>query len=197
MNKPLNGLKAVGYVRVSTDKQANEGVSLDSQLEKIQAMAVIQDSQLLEVIQDAESAKSLDRPGMVRLLAMVDAGEVQVVIIGKLDRLTRSVADLGELLKRFEWHGVALVSLAESLDTSSASGRLVLRIMTSVSEWEREAIAERTATAMQYKRAHLQVYNHSPTDSTGTATTSLLTTWSKPSYGGFNLPMLPEHLCGR
>src|ERR1017187_10377729 len=159
----LNGLKAVGYTRVSTDKQADKGVSLDAQLEKIRAMAVVQGAEVLEVICDAgESAKTLDRPGMARLRAMVDAGTVQVVIIAKLDRLTRSVKDLAELLERFNKKGVSLVSVAESLDTGSAAGRLVLNIMTAVSQWEREAIGERTATAIQHKKAHHRVYNHVP-----------------------------------
>ena len=113
------------YTRVSTDKQADHGVSLDAQLEKIRAMAVVQGAEVAEIIADAgESAKSLDRPGMARLLKLVDAGKVQVVIIAKLDRLTRSVKDLGELLERFQKRGVSLVSVAESLDTGSAAGRL-------------------------------------------------------------------------
>lgn len=144
----------MGYVRVSTDKQADFGVSLEAQTAKIRAMAVVQGADLVDVIVDAgESAKSLHRPGMARLLALVDAGAVDTVIIAKLDRLTRSVADLAELLKRFERRGVSLVSVADSLDTRSAAGRLVLNIMVSVSQWEREAIGERTRDAMRHKRA--------------------------------------------
>ena len=148
-------MKTLGYVRVSTDKQAERGISLEAQAEKIKAMAVVHSSKLAEIIVDGgESAKSLNRPGMARLLAMVDAGEVQTVIIAKLDRLTRSVKDLCTLLERFERRGVALVSVAESLDTSSAAGRLVLNIMTAVSQWEREAIGERTRDAMRHKRSN-------------------------------------------
>jgi DNA invertase Pin-like site-specific DNA recombinase len=91
---------------------------------------------------------------MERLLAMVDARQVQAVIVAKLDRLTRSVKDLCELLERFEKRGVALISVAESLDTSSAAGRLVINIMTAVSQWEREAIGERTRDAMRHKRSN-------------------------------------------
>ncbi len=110
----MSTMKAVGYVRVSTDKQADRGISLDAQAEKIRAMAVVHDAELLEIIVDGgESAKSLNRPGMALLLAMVDAGEVQMVIIAKLDRLTRSVKDLCTLLERFTRRGVALVSVAE------------------------------------------------------------------------------------
>src|ERR1039458_238378 len=148
-------MKTLGYVRVSTDKQAERGVSVEAQAEKIRAMAVVHNAKLAEIIVDGgESAKSLNRPGIVRLLAMVDAGEVQTVIIAKLDRLTRSVKDLCTLLERFERRGVALVSVAESLDTSSAARRLVLNIMRAVSQWEREAIGERTRDAMRHKRSN-------------------------------------------
>ena len=92
-------MKAIGYVRVSTEKQADHGVSLEAQEAKIRAMVVVQSAELAEVIIDAgESAKSLHRPGMERLLALADARAVDVVIIAKLDRLTRSVKDLAELL---------------------------------------------------------------------------------------------------
>jgi DNA invertase Pin-like site-specific DNA recombinase len=91
---------------------------------------------------------------MEQLLAQVDAKKFQAVIVAKLDRLTRSVKDLCELLERFERRGVALISVAESLDTSSAAGRLVLNIMTAVSQWEREAIGERTRDALSHKRTH-------------------------------------------
>src|SRR5256712_14216902 len=90
---------------------------------------------------------------MVRLLAMVDARVVQVVIIAKLGRLTRSVKDLCTLLERFTRRGVTLISVAESLDTGSAAGRLVLNIMTAGSQWEREAIGERTRDALSPQRS--------------------------------------------
>ena len=146
-------MTAIGYVRVSTDKQADHGVSLEAQAEKIRAMAVVHGADLADIIVEAgESAKNLNRPGMARLLQLVDGRQLKIVIISKLDRLTRSVKDLCMLLERFERRGVALISVAESLDTSSAAGRLVLNIMTAVSQWEREAIGERTRDAMRHKR---------------------------------------------
>lgn len=148
-------MKAIGYARVSTDKQADKGVSLEAQQEKVQAMATVHGAELVEMIVDAgESAKSLNRPGMERLLELVDRGAVDMIIVAKLDRLTRSVKDLADLLEKLNRRGVALVSVAESLDTSSAAGRLVLNIMTAVSQWEREAIGERTRDAMSHKRAN-------------------------------------------
>src|SRR5882762_7451618 len=150
----LSTMRALGYARVSTDKQADHGVSLEAQEAKIRAMAVVQGAEIMELIVDGgESAKNLNRPGMDRLLALVGQGKVQTVIIAKLDRLTRSVKDLAELLERFQRRGVSLVSVAEALDTGSVAGRLVINIMTAVSQWEREAIGERTRDALRHKRA--------------------------------------------
>src|SRR5437899_2829812 len=148
-------MRAIGYVRVPTAKQADHGVSLEAQEAKIRAMATVQGAEIVELIVDGgESAKNLKRPGMERLLVLVDERKVQTVIIAKLDRLTRSVKDLAELLERFQRRGVSLVSVAESLDTGSVAGRLVINIMTAVSQWEREAIGERTRDAMRHKKAN-------------------------------------------
>jgi site-specific DNA recombinase len=147
-------MKTVGYVRVSTDRQADQGVSLEAQESKIRAMAIVRGGEVDEVIVDGgESAKDLNRPGVQRLLALVDSGKVDAVIVAKLDRLTRSVKDLCGFLELFEKRKVALISVAESLDTGSAAGRLVITIMGAVSQWEREAIGERTRDALQHKRS--------------------------------------------
>ena len=145
--------RTVAYLRVSTDKQADRGVSLDAQRAKVAAYAQLYDLELVEVIVDAgESAKSLDRPGLTRALAMLEAGDAEALLVVKLDRLTRSVADLGRLVDDYFGNGkAALLSVSEQIDTRSAAGRLVLNVLASVGQWEREAIAERTATAMQHK----------------------------------------------
>src|SRR5271154_4591850 len=144
---------AIGYVRVSTDRQAEHGVSLEAQEAKIRAMATVQGAELTDVIVDGgESAKSLNRPGLQRLMGLVNAGKVQAVIVAKLDRLTRSVKDLCGLLELFEKRKVALISVAEALDTGSAAGRLGGTINGGVSQWEREAIGERTRDALRHKR---------------------------------------------
>jgi DNA invertase Pin-like site-specific DNA recombinase len=147
-------MKAIGYVRVSTLGQAEKGISLAAQQSRIRAMATLQEADLTKVIVDAgESGKNLDRPGMQRLLAMVERREVDAVIIAKLDRLTRSVKDLANLLELFERRGIHLLSVAESLDTGSAAGRLVMNIMASLAQWEREVISERTKEVLGHKKA--------------------------------------------
>jgi site-specific DNA recombinase len=152
-----------GYVRVSTEDQAREGVSLEAQIERIRAFAVATGRELTEIVSDAGlSAKSLERPGLAKVLAGVRTHEVSAVIVLKLDRLTRSVRDLADLLEMFEDAGAALVSCQESLDTGTASGRLMLHLLASVSQWEREAISERTAFALRHKRRAGNAYGRVP-----------------------------------
>ena len=121
--------KAVGYIRVSTDKQAEHGMSLDAQQAKLAAYAALYDLTLVEVIVDAGvSAKTLDRPGLQRALAMLRKGQATALLVAKLDRLTRSVEDLGELIRTVFTPGKAdLLSVGEQIDTRTAAGRLVLK----------------------------------------------------------------------
>src|SRR2546430_904897 len=155
-NVALMPTKTIAYLRVSTDKQADRGVSLDAQRAKLRAYAELYELDLVEIIVDAgQSAKSLDRPGLQRALAMLKVGEAEALLVVKLDWLTRSVMDLGTLAERYFAPGkAALLSVGEQIDTRSAAGRLVLSVLASVSQWEREAIGERTATAMQHKARH-------------------------------------------
>jgi site-specific DNA recombinase len=151
----------VGYVRVSTEDQSVNGVSLDAQEARIRAFAVATARSLDEVIvHSGVSAKTLARPGMARVLEGVRNGTIGTVIVLKLDRMTRSIRDLGDLLEAFKKADTALVSVGESLDTQSAAGRMVINMLGVVSQWEREAIAERTAFALSHKRSQRKVYGH-------------------------------------
>lgn len=151
--KNARTIRAVAYVRVSSDQQADSGLSLEHQQAKCRALATLHDYELVDVIIDAgQSAASLDRPGMSRVLEMVNGRQVEAVLIAKLDRITRSVRDLADLLDAFARRHVALVSASESLNTETASGRMVVRMMAVIAEWEREAIGERTRDALTAKR---------------------------------------------
>lgn len=144
----------IAYLRVSTGKQADQGLSLEVQQDKATAYARLYDLHLVEIIVDAgESAKTLQRPGLQRALTLIQSGQATALLIIKLDRLTRSVADLGRLIDEYFAPGKAeLLSVSEQIDTRSASGRLVLNILASVSQWEREIIAERTRDVMRHKK---------------------------------------------
>jgi DNA invertase Pin-like site-specific DNA recombinase len=149
----MSKTRAVAYIRVSTEKQADKGVSLDAQRAKVEQYAELYDLELLEVVIDAGvSAKTLDRSGLQKALGMLKAGQAEALLVAKLDRLTRSVVHLGQLVEDYfakdRW---ALLSVGEQIDTRSAAGRLVLNVLASVSQWEREAIGERTSAAMQHK----------------------------------------------
>jgi site-specific DNA recombinase len=149
----------VGYVRVSTQDQASRGLSIDAQRERIEGWAKLHDAELVGVAIDAGlSAASLERPGLSRALAALRAGHASALVVAKLDRLTRSVRDLGELLASHfvDKAGADLVSVAESIDTRSAAGRLVLNVLGSVAQWEREAIGERTRAALAIKKARAE-----------------------------------------
>lgn len=143
----------VAYVRVSTDEQAEGRLGLDAQIDRVTAYCKARGWTLAGVVEDAGvSAKTLDRAGMQRVLKMMNAKAVDAVVALKLDRLTRSMVDLHTLLKTADRTGVALVSVSETLDTSSAAGRLMVNMMAAIAEWERETIGERTSQALQVKR---------------------------------------------
>jgi site-specific DNA recombinase len=153
----------IGYVRVSTEDQATTGVSLDDQQGRLRAYSAAMGWGSLEAVVDAgESAKSLQRPGIALLLERVRRDEIARVVVTKLDRLTRSTRDLADLLDLFAKYNVALVSIAESLDSGSAAGRLVVNMLGVVAQWEREAIGERTASALAHKRQNGSVYGPTP-----------------------------------
>jgi len=146
--------KVVGYIRVSTEAQADGGVSLDAQRTKLQAYAIAMDIELVAIHVDAGlSAKTLQRPGLQAALAMLTSGQADGLLVAKLDRLTRSVRGLGELLDAYFGERFALLSVADSIDTRTAGGRLVLNVLASVSQWEREAIGERTRDALAHLKA--------------------------------------------
>lgn len=97
-------------------------------------------------------SRSTDKQADTRALDMLRKGTAEALLVVKLDRLTRSVRDLGDLVERYFANGkAALLSVSEQVDTRTAAGRLVLNVLGSVSQWEREAIGERTAVAMQHK----------------------------------------------
>ncbi|HEV3154614.1 MAG TPA: recombinase family protein [Candidatus Baltobacteraceae bacterium] len=155
--------KIVGYVRVSTEDQAREGVSLASQRARIAAYCEAMQLDLAEIVEDAGiSAKSLHRPGMQRIMQGVRIGEIGAVVALKLDRLTRSTRDFADLLDTFSKADAALISMTESLDTKSAGGRLVANIMANVAQWEREAIGERTRDALAHMRQERKAYGRTP-----------------------------------
>ena len=146
--------KSIVYIRVITQEQAESGLSLSYQGAKIRSYCEALDIELLDVVADAGfSAKSMNRPAMQDIIKMIERKEVDAVVILKLDRLTRSVKDLGFITELINKTGVALVSVQDSINTSTAAGRLVLNVLGSVAQWERESNGERVKAAMSVKKS--------------------------------------------
>jgi site-specific DNA recombinase len=144
--------KVIGYCRVSTNRQEH---SRDAQEFRIRKTAESHPEwELQDVIIDFdECSGNLNRPGVQRVLEMVRNKTVDAVIICKMDRITRSTRDAIDLIELFAKQGVTLVSLNESLDTSSAIGRFFVRTLASIAELEREITSERTTAVLRYQKS--------------------------------------------
>lgn len=145
--------EAIGYVRVSTEGQATEGVSLEAQRSRIAAWCELNGYALVNVFVDAGvSGKRADnRPS---LLAALDAATKSggALVVYSLSRLARSTKDTIAIGERLEKAGADLVSLSEKIDTTSAAGKMIFRMLAVMAEFERDVISERTMTAMAHKR---------------------------------------------
>ncbi len=144
--------RLIGYVRVSTEEQAKSGLSTSDQSEKLRQYCELYGYELVNVIiDDGASAKDLNRAGIQEVMTSVTRGDVDGVIVCKLDRLTRSVRDLHQLLDT-TFKTAQLHSVNEQFNTNTAAGRFVLNMLMSVAEWEREVIGERTSSALKEKK---------------------------------------------
>jgi len=157
-------MRAAGYVRVSTEEQAREGVSLDHQRAKVVAYVQLHEMRLSDFCCDeGVSAKTLGkRKGAQDLLRLARAGEIDAIVVYKLDRLFRNAREALEVATELNALGVALHSVTERIDTQSAMGRFFFTIMAACAEMERNLISERTRDALRHKKATGQVYNHAP-----------------------------------
>lgn len=146
-------MQAIGYIRVSTDEQANEGVSLAAQRKRIAAWCDAHGYDLVAVHEDAGlSGKRADnRPGLQAALRDVCRSK-GVLVVMKLDRLARSTRDAIEMADRIERCGAELASISESIDTTTGIGGFFFTIMAALAQLERDIISERTRAALAHKR---------------------------------------------
>ena len=141
------------YCRVSTEEQAQEGFSIRAQEQKLKEYANVKDWSIFNFyIDEGISGKNItERPAITRMIKDIQAGHIKNVLVFKLDRLTRSVADLVYLIDVFNQNNCAFNSLMESLDTSTASGRMFIKIIGIFAEFERENISERVRIGKERK----------------------------------------------
>jgi site-specific DNA recombinase len=156
-------LLAVGYTRVSTEEQAREGVSLDVQKARIEAWATANETALIGFFEDAgiSGGRAENREGLQGATGLA-CEKKAILVVYSLSRLSRSTRDTLALAERLEKAGADLVSLSERIDTTSASGKMVFRMLAVLNEFERDQISERTTAALRHKREKRQAYSPTP-----------------------------------
>lgn len=154
--------KAIGYIRVSTQGQAEEGVSLEAQRAKIEAWCNLNDAELAAVFTDAGiSGASMDKREGLQA-AIKATGKGMALVAYSISRLARSTRDMLDIADHLDRKGADLVSLTEKIDTTSASGRMVFRMLAVLSEFERDQLGERTKAALAHLKAKGEKYGPVP-----------------------------------
>jgi DNA invertase Pin-like site-specific DNA recombinase len=150
-------MRAIGYCRVSTDEQGESGLGLADQKVVIHAEVERRGWTFETMYGDIASGKSLrGRLDFGRALKVLADGEADVLVVAKLDRLSRSVSDFAAILARSQQEGWALDICDLGVDTTTPSGKMVAQIMMVLAEWEREMIGDRTKRALAAARANGQ-----------------------------------------
>jgi site-specific DNA recombinase len=145
-------LKAVGYLRVSTEEQVIEGYSIDAQKNRIIEYCKTNDYDLIDYyVDEGVSGKSLKRPKVQELIADVKNNKFDVIVVYRLDRFSRSLRDIVNLAELLEKYNVQLKSTSEEIDISSLSGKAMLQMLGVFAEFERGSIAERVALALEQR----------------------------------------------
>lgn len=143
-------MRAIGYVRVSTEEQAAEGVSIAAQIEKIRLWSELNDRELEVFVDSGISGTKRNRKYLNEALGQL--GEGVALVVYDMSRLSRSTKDMLEIAELIDKKGADLVSLTEKIDTSTASGKMVFRMMAVLNEYQRDQISEKTSSALQYKK---------------------------------------------
>lgn len=144
---------AIGYTRVSTIDQATDGASLDAQRGALHAEADRRSWDLEVVADEGFSGKDLRRPALVSALDRLDRGEADALLVLRLDRVSRSVADFAGLVARANHRGWRLVICDPALDTADGAGRFTAHVLAAAAEYERDLIRARTREGMAQRRA--------------------------------------------
>lgn len=145
--------RAVLYSRVSTEDQDRSGLGLADQRERLEDEARRHRWEFTHYT-DTGSGRTLHhRPDITKALDALDAGEYRVLVVAKLDRVSRSVVDFATILERAKRKGWAFVALDLGVDTSTPTGELLAGILMTVAQWERRVISERTQAALHQAKA--------------------------------------------
>jgi len=146
-------VRTIGYIRVSTEEQAREGISLKVQEAKTKTYAELHNLGEIEIVKDeGKSGKNLNREGVQEVMRLAKKKKISHIVVYKMDRLTRRTLDLLTLVEEvFIPNDVKFHSITEKIDTSTAQGKFFLTIVGAMSQMERDLISERTSEALRYK----------------------------------------------
>lgn len=144
---------AIGYIRVSTQEQASSGLGLEAQRDALRQEADRRGWELQFVEDAGYSGKDMRRPGITAALQQLASGEAQVLIVAKLDRVSRSVSDFAGLLERARREQWSIVAMDLGIDMTTPVGELVATFLAALAQWERRIIGERTRAALQALKA--------------------------------------------
>jgi len=154
--------EALGYIRVSTDKQ-REGLSLQNQKNTIRQYVKLHHLNLVKIFSDNGSARKIaNRSGLNALLDMTKEKNINAVIVYRLDRMFRNTKDALNVIEKFKKYGVAFHSFTENIDTSSPQGMFFLTILASFATMERELISERIKDVLNTKRKRNELISGIP-----------------------------------
>lgn len=146
-------MRALGYIRVSTSEQATEGISLDVQTDALLREARRRGWEMDIISDEGVSAAGGDQKSLKAALTSLDDGSYDVLMVTRLDRLTRSVAGLGAILGRAQENQWELVLLSPGIDTTEPAGRFTTAILACAAQYERDLISQRTKEALAHRKS--------------------------------------------
>jgi len=149
----MKTIKAIGYIRVSTDEQTQSGLSLESQINTIKAEATRRGWDLEIIADEGESGSKVDRPGLLAAKDKLARGEVQALIVAKQDRLMRSSLGWAQIVSQSKDQKWSLICLDINLDTASPMGECMGSILAAIAQLELENIRKRTKDALAVKKS--------------------------------------------
>ena len=149
---PTTKKSVIAYIRVSTEEQRDEGFSLNAQKRKIKAFCELHDLRIAKYIQDTGSGKEKDREGHQELLLKIKQKQISGIIVFRLDRLTRSLLNLAELIELFKKDNTQLYSVMENIDASTPIGRFTIKLLGALAELEVDVLGQRTKVGMEEAR---------------------------------------------
>jgi DNA invertase Pin-like site-specific DNA recombinase len=183
-------VKVIGYLRVSTQDQADSGLGLDAQRHAINLQAALRGWTEVTWLQDAASGKDTERPGLTEALTLLASGKADVLVVAKLDRLSRSLVDFADVLATARTQGWNLVVADLNLDLASPHGEFTAYILAAVAQLERRLISDRTRSALAAAQRNGVVLGRPA----GDLSSATLTRVGEMSSAGHNLTEIAKKL---